>query len=91
MLYVTRHGQTPWNVENIICGRTDVPLTDMGQEQACEAGRVLARDGVKFDRIIASPLMRAQKTAELIAREVGFDKSAVETDERIIEFDFWRV
>lgn len=61
MLYVTRHGQTPWNVENIICGRTDVPLTDMGQEQACEAGRVLAREGVKFDRIIASPLMRAQK------------------------------
>lgn len=88
MLYVTRHGQTPWNVENIICGRTDVPLTDMGQEQACEAGRVLAREGVKFDRIIASPLMRAQKTAELIAREVGFDKSAVETDEHIIEFDF---
>lgn len=88
MLYVTRHGQTPWNVENIICGRTDVPLTDMGQEQACEAGRVLARGGVKFDQIIASPLMRAQKTAELIAREVGFDKSAVETDERIIEFDF---
>lgn len=88
MLYVTRHGQTPWNVENIICGRTDVPLTDVGREQAREAGRALARESVTFDRIIASPLMRAQETACLIAREVGFGEGAIETDERIIEFDF---
>lgn len=88
MLYVTRHGQTPWNVENIICGRTDVSLTDTGREQAREAGRSLAHEGVKFDRIIASPLMRAQETAKVIAREVGFDEDALETDERIIEFDF---
>ena len=88
MLYVTRHGQTPWNVENIICGRTDVLLTDVGREQARAAGRALAREGVKFDRIIASPLKRAQETACLIAREVGFGEDAIETDERIIEFDF---
>lgn len=88
MLYVTRHGQTPWNVENIICGRTDVLLTDVGREQARAAGRALAREGVKFDRIIASSLKRAQETACLIAREVGFGEDAIETDERIIEFDF---
>ncbi len=88
MLYVTRHGQTPWNVQNIICGRTDVPLTNMGVEQACATGKELAQEGIVFDRIIASPLQRAQNTAYLIAQEIGFDGDAIETDERIIEFDF---
>ena len=33
-LYVARHGQTTWNVENRVCGLTDVPLTDVGIAQA---------------------------------------------------------
>lgn len=88
MLYVTRHGQTPWNVQNIICGRTNVPLTELGKKQACTTGRELAQEGIVFDRIIASPLERAQDTAHVIAQETGFDVDAIETDERIIEFDF---
>ena len=32
--YVTRHGQTAWNVENIVCGSTDLPLNETGQTQA---------------------------------------------------------
>ena len=40
-LYFTRHGQTIWNVENKICGATDLALTEMGHEQAEETGRWL--------------------------------------------------
>ena len=34
--YFTRHGQTVWNVENKICGATDIELTELGHEQAME-------------------------------------------------------
>ena len=38
-LYFVRHGQTIWNVENKICGATDIALTEFGHEQAVETGR----------------------------------------------------
>ena len=38
-LYFVRHGQTVWNVENKICGATDVALTDLGHQQAIDTGR----------------------------------------------------
>lgn len=34
MLYVTRHGETTWNAQGLVCGRADVPLTEKGQMQA---------------------------------------------------------
>ena len=33
-IYVARHGQTQWNAENKVCGRTDIPLTETGLQQA---------------------------------------------------------
>ena len=39
--YFTRHGQTVWNVENKICGATDIELTELGHEQAMELGRTI--------------------------------------------------
>ena len=33
-LYIARHGETAWNVENKVCGRTDLPLTEKGLAQA---------------------------------------------------------
>ena len=38
-LYFVRHGQTIWNVENKICGATDIALTDFGHEQAIAQGK----------------------------------------------------
>ena len=43
-LYFTRHGETVWNVENKICGVTDIPLTDRGRAQARALGRRLAAE-----------------------------------------------
>ena len=42
-VYFTRHGQTVWNVENKLCGATDIPLTQLGHQQALALGeRLLA-------------------------------------------------
>lgn len=46
-----RHGQSTWNRDNRFIGWTDVPLTEQGLEEAREAGRVLAREGVKVDEV----------------------------------------
>ena len=44
-LYFTRHGETFWNVENKICGATDIALTPKGEEQAAALGYCLAYAG----------------------------------------------
>lgn len=65
--YFTRHGQTIWNVENKICGATDIALTELGCRQAEELGQKILDEKIKIDEILYSPLIRAAKTAEYIA------------------------
>ncbi len=65
-LYVTRHGETAWNRENIVCGVTDIPLNETGMEQAKATAQKL-RD-TPLDRVIVSPLLRARQTAALISQ-----------------------
>ena len=81
-VYLLRHGQTAWNAEgNKYCGRTDVPLTQKGVEQARQARDKISN--LSFDRIYASTLQRAYKTAEIVAGDQQVIK-----DERLIEVDF---
>ena len=67
--YYVRHGQTVWNVENKICGATDIPLTPLGYEQARELGEEILRQGLKIDKILYSPLIRAKETARQISED----------------------
>ena len=69
--YFTRHGQTIWNVENKICGATDIALTETGHKQAVELGEKIIAEGIKIDEILYSPLMRAADTAKHIAEITG--------------------
>ncbi|HZD11310.1 MAG TPA: histidine phosphatase family protein, partial [Candidatus Binatia bacterium] len=62
-LYVTRHGETEWNAQDILQGQLDSPLTAKGRQQAHELGKMLK--DVPFDRVITSDLPRAERTAEL--------------------------
>jgi probable phosphoglycerate mutase len=62
---VTRHGETDWNVAQILQGWIDVPLNELGRRQAYELADALADSG--FSRIVSSPLRRASETAEIIA------------------------
>ena len=82
-LYISRHGQTPWNVENRVSGRTDIPLTERGMEQA----RLLAQNAMDkgIEVIIASPLLRARQTAQAVSDAIGVP---IEIDQRLIELDF---
>ena len=82
-LYVARHGETEWNALNKICGRTDIPLTERGLEQA----KLLAANMTdkQLDVIIASPMIRAQQTAAAVSEVIDVP---VLTDERLIEQNF---
>lgn len=60
-LYVTRHGQTNYNVNNLVCGISPAALTTDGIEQAKELGRQLK--SIKYDFLYVSPLQRAIDTA----------------------------
>ena len=70
-VFFTRHGQTIWNVENKICGATDIELTELGHQQAEELGRKLAEEQPGIDEILYSPLVRAAETARHISEMTG--------------------
>lgn len=62
--YFVRHGETDWNNQHRIMGQKDIPLNHRGEEQAHQAGKILAPYDI--DCIITSSLVRARKTAEII-------------------------
>ncbi|HSO17270.1 MAG TPA: histidine phosphatase family protein [Arthrobacter sp.] len=64
-----RHGQTDWNAQRRLQGSTDIPLNDVGRDQARDAVEALA--GYDWDAIVSSPLSRAAETADLIAAGLG--------------------
>ena len=59
------------NVENKICGATDIALTELGHKQAVETGKKILEQGIKADEILYSPLIRAKDTALHIAEITG--------------------
>lgn len=83
--YFARHGQTIWNVENKICGATDIALTDKGFEQARELGELILAENIHIDEIVCSPLVRAAKTAEMVAQVT---KIPLRVEPRLIEQNF---
>jgi broad specificity phosphatase PhoE len=62
-LYLVRHGQTKWSISHQHTGRTDIPLTGEGEQEARRLGERL-RD-VRFSHVISSPMQRAQQTCKL--------------------------
>ena len=84
-LYFVRHGQTIWNVENKICGATDIALTDLGHQQALETGKKILEEGIQTDEILYSPLVRAAETARHISEVTGIP---ARMEPRLIEQDF---
>lgn len=74
-----RHGETPWSKIGRFAGLTDLELTPQGEAMASAARNKI--DQLHFDRIVASPLVRARRTAELLALgEVVVDARLVERD-----------
>lgn len=67
ILYLTRHGQTDYNIEKRLTGSSDIPLNETGISQAEAIAESLA--DVKIDVILSSPLQRALKTSQIIAEK----------------------
>lgn len=81
-VFFLRHGQTEWNAQgNRYCGRTDIPLTDLGRRQAGDVRQQLSE--VAFNQVFSSPLERAYLTAE-----VASGGKVVTREQRLIEVDF---
>jgi ribonuclease H / adenosylcobalamin/alpha-ribazole phosphatase len=78
-----RHGQTPLSVQKRYAGKSDVPLTDVGVQQAAAAAKRLAPAGIHT--IVTSPLLRAARTAEQVA---AVTDAPVVTEEGFREADF---
>ena len=64
-LVLLRHGQSQWNLENRFTGWKDVPLTEEGIKEAENAGKLIKKNNIKFDKVFSSVLIRANKTAEI--------------------------
>ena len=80
-VYLARHGETAWTLTRQHTGRTDIPLTPRGEQNARSLAPRLK--GVAFARVLVSPLLRARRTCEL----AGFGDHA-EVDPALQEWDY---
>ena len=80
-VYLVRHGETAWSISGQHTGRTDIPLTEQGERDA-QALRSRLK-GMRFAKVLTSPLQRARRTAEL----AGFGESA-QADPDLMEWDY---
>lgn len=80
---IVRHGETEWNAQQRVQGRTDIPLNDTGRAQAAETGARLRAEQAthgRWDVIVSSPLSRAHETARIIAAELGLPEPELVAD-----------
>jgi broad specificity phosphatase PhoE len=84
-LYLVRHAETDWNAAGRLLSFTDRPLNERGEQQAATLAADLA--GVRWDRAVASPLVRARRTAEVVLAARN-DAPPLSIDDRLREMDF---
>ncbi len=82
-IYIIRHGQTEMNSRKLLQGRTDLPLNSEGIVQAAKTAKMLSDMGISFDHVFSSPLIRAVRTAEVLAPGMEVKK-----DDLLIEMDY---
>jgi probable phosphoglycerate mutase len=80
-LWLVRHGETEWSISGQHTGRTDIPLTHKGEQNAIAVGKFLK--GRSFAVVLTSPLLRARETCRL----AGFGETAKE-DPNLQEWDY---
>ncbi|MCR4673000.1 MAG: histidine phosphatase family protein [Lachnospiraceae bacterium] len=84
-IYFMRHGQTEYNTLGLVQGNTDIPLNSTGIAQAETARDYFAAQGISFDAVYSSPLIRAVKTAAIAA---DIPEEDVIRDCNIVEMGF---
>lgn len=84
-LVLLRHGESVWNKENRFTGWTDVDLSEKGIAEAHEAGQLLKKNGFTFDLAFTSVLLRANKTLDIVLKEMNLENIPVEKSWRLNE------
>jgi probable phosphoglycerate mutase len=90
LIYFLRHGQTDYNAAQRIQGELEIPINATGRLQAARNGGLLnelVRDKQRFD-FVASPLLRARQTMEIVRSALGLPESGYRTDDRLKEISF---
>jgi probable phosphoglycerate mutase len=99
-LYLFRHGETDWNVQKRLQGRTDTSLNDVGRTQAkrhglelkAELARGLKNSDLKTDLndwyFVSSPLKRCKETMDILLHALGLPDHSYDTDQRLLEISF---
>lgn len=85
-IYIARHGQNEDNANGILNGHRDLPLTELGRQQARDLAQGIVQSGIRFDYIYASPLSRAHETAQIVSREAKLPEPVIM--QGLIERDF---
>ncbi|MCK0207461.1 histidine phosphatase family protein [Starkeya koreensis] len=91
-IFLVRHGETDWNLAGRLQGTHDIPLNDLGREQAADAARVVERlsRGARGLDFVASPLSRASQTMAILRGELGLPPDGFRRDPRLREISFGR-
>ncbi len=71
IICLIRHGQTNWNSQRKIQGRTDNLLNDAGRAEAEKVAEYLKKNDPRWDQVFSSPLKRALETGRIIAGRLG--------------------
>ncbi len=87
-LILVRHGQSEWNSKNLFTGWKDPGLTELGVKEAKDAGKLIANKGILFDLMYTSMLTRAQKTGDLILREMRHPEITIIKNEALNERNY---
>lgn len=86
-IYITRHGETLYNIMNCIQGWVDTPLTDLGIDLATRLG--VGLKNIEFKKVFSSDMHRAVHTAELIlSKNLYMKEIKINQDQRIREWCF---
>lgn len=84
-IYIARHGLTNWNLVPKVQGITDIPLNEGGIKQAYGLAETIKKSGIKFDKILYSPLKRAAETAKIVGQ---VNDISCEKEPRLLEQNF---
>jgi len=89
-----RHGQTEWNVEGRLQGRVDIPLNQVGRDQARRNGAALGRYLTDIGKTatdfswVTSPLSRSRETMDIVLETMGLGDLTYALDDRLMEMSF---
>lgn len=91
-LFFCRHGESYINIRDIFATKqgasNDLGLTDKGKADARTSAQQAKDEGLKFDAIVASPLLRTQETAVIVAKSLNFPVQDIQTSSLLIELQF---